>query len=49
LENRVLVVGSICVVVNILMYASPLTAMVSYKFCSKPQNDESSQIQSSVI
>ncbi|CAK9206450.1 unnamed protein product [Sphagnum troendelagicum] len=27
LENRVLVVGSICVVVNILMYASPLTAM----------------------
>lgn len=28
LENRTLVVGSICVVVNILMYASPLTAMV---------------------
>ncbi|CAM6017058.1 unnamed protein product [Sphagnum balticum] len=27
LENRTLVVGSICVVVNILMYASPLTAM----------------------
>jgi hypothetical protein len=40
LENRELVVGSICVVVNILMYAAPLTIMVSYKFCSKPQNDE---------
>ncbi len=37
LENRVLVVGSICVVVNILMYAAPLTVMVSYKFYSKPQ------------
>lgn len=37
LENRELVVGSICVVVNILMYAAPLTVMVSYKFYSKPQ------------
>jgi hypothetical protein len=50
LENRELVVGSICVVVNILMYAAPLTIMVSYEFfCSKPQNDESSQIQTSII
>jgi len=30
LENRELVVGSICVVVNILMYAAPLTIMVSF-------------------